>query len=315
MKKIYLLFFFAIFCFSTNAQISVGILGGALSSQGHGFADADLNLENTGDDVNFVLTNVFLTTAPDGLKFRQDDAWTINWGNTNFPNGRGFLNGANISTVEGTYDIYFHIDAANGGNSTYSFQPAGTLPSVGVLGAAVVGHGFGGPDLVLATSDGITYTANDVQFVSGEFKFRQDTDWSINWGGTLTPDGSGTFTSTGLIDSAANLNIDTAGTSGSFDISFNRHTNQITLTDSTLSFDDFVTSGIQARFVGGDLVVKGLNEEATISGYDLLGRKLFSFKRSINQNFQENLPLPKNQIGVVRIESNSFQKTLKVVPQ
>jgi len=83
----------------------------------------------------------------------------------------------------------------------------------------------------------------------------------------------------------------------------------------SLSANDFIDAGIQAKFVGGDLVVKGLNEEATISGYDMLGRKLFSFKRSINQNFQENLPLPKNQIGVVRIESNSFQKTLKVVPQ
>jgi hypothetical protein len=93
----------------------------------------------------------------------------------------------------------------------------------------------------------------------------------------------------------------------------------IDLVDATalpsLSIGDFTPSSIQAKFVGGDLVVNGLNDEATISGYDLLGRKLFSFKRNMNSNFQENLPLPKNQIGLVRIESTTFQKTLKVVPQ
>lgn len=305
MKKIYFVIVL-LFSFASHSQ-SIGILGDGVP--GHGFADADLNLNPVGDGVNFVLMNVTLTTATDGLKFRQDDVWTTNWGNSQFPNGRGFLGGANIPTTAGTYDIYFHIDTFNGGNSTFSFQPAGTLPSVGILGDAVVGHSFAGPDLVMSTSDGINYTLNQVDLIDGGMKFRQDSDWSINWGGSAFPNG------TGEIDSANNIPVTTAGTSGKFDITFNRNTNEFTFTESTLSLGDFTDTGIQAQFIGSNLVVKGLNEEATISGYDLLGRKLFSFKRNVNSNFQESLPLPKNQIGLVRIESTSFQKTLKVVPQ
>ncbi len=305
MKKIYLLILLVV-SFASNAQ-SIGILGDGVP--GHGFNDADLDLNPVGDGINFVLTNVTLTTAPNGLKFRQDDAWTNNWGNAQFPNGRGFLNGANIPTTAGTYDIYFHIDTFNGGNSTFSFQPVGTLPSVGILGDAVVGHPFAGPDLVMSTTDGINYTLSDVDLIDGGMKFRQDSNWNINWGGSSFPNG------TGEIDSGSNIPVTTAGTSGKFDITFNRNTNEFTFTESTLSLDGFTTNGIQANFVGSNLVVKGLNDEATISGYDLLGRRLFSFKRNMNSNFQENLPLPKNQIGVVRIESSNFQKTLKVVPQ
>ncbi|PJB12265.1 MAG: hypothetical protein CO119_07405 [Flavobacteriales bacterium CG_4_9_14_3_um_filter_40_17] len=305
MKKIY--FFIALMLSLSSYSQSVGILGDGVP--GHGFADADLNLNPVGDGVNFVLMNVTLTTAANGLKFRQDDAWTTNWANTQFPNGRGFLSGVNIPTTAGTYDIYFHIDTFNGGNSTYSFQPAGTMPSVGILGDAVVGHSFAGPDLVMTTTDGINYTLDAVDLISGGMKFRQDGNWNINWGGSSFPNG------TGEIDSANNIPVTTAGTSGKFDITFNRNTNEFTFTESTLSLGDFTNAGIQAQFIGSNLVVKGLNEEATISGYDLLGRKLFSFKRDMKSNFQENLPLPKNQIGLVRIESSSFQKTLKVVPQ
>lgn len=324
MKRIYFfilsMFFCAAFSFA-QGTFSVGILGNGVP--GSPFAGPDLDMTNTGDDVNFTLFGVTLTTDPDGLKFRVNDDWATNWGNTNFPNGQGFLGGPNVSTVAGTYDIYLHIDA-NTGNATYSFQQTGVFPAVGVLGDAIVGNGFAGPDLNLTTADGIVYQAANVQMVSGIFKLRQDDDWTINWGfdSDATPGPQsfnnsqpGIFTATLFSDfggSTTDISIDVTGTSGTFDISFNRHTGEITLTDSTLSLSDLVQNGVQARFVGNQLVVTGLNNTATISGYDLLGRRLFTVQRNLSGNFRETLPMPENQIGILKIDSPGFSKTLKV---
>lgn len=324
MKRFYLLIFCLLLSNShVQAQtLSVGILGDGVP--GHSFAGPDLDLVNQGDDVNFFLANVTLTAAANGLKFRTNDDWATNWGNTNFPNGQGFLGGANVATPAGTFDIYLHIDA-NTGNAAYSFQQPGVFPTMGILGDAVVGNGFAGPDLNLVTSDGIVYTAANVSMVSGIFKLRQDDDWTLNWGfpNTGQPSGSqilnnpelGVFSGIMVNDfggSSVNIDIDITGTSGIFDIVFNRHTGELTLSDSTMSLTDLTNTGVQARFVGKELVVSGLNDVATISGFDLLGRKLFSVQRNLSGNFRESLPMPENQIGILRIESPTFTKTLKV---
>lgn len=320
MKQIYFLLFTLTFTITyaqvSTGNISVGILGNALESQGHGFSGPDLDLINSGDDVNFFLANVTFTASLDGLKFRQDDDWPINWGNDNFPNGQGFLNGNNIDTQAGTFDVYFRIDA-NTGNAVYSFQQPGVFPAVGMLGDAVTGASFAGPDLNFTTSDGIIYSANDVQMVNGQFKLRQDDDWTINWGwvgaNSLTFNSGVASTSVANdFGNTTNISIDITGTSGMFDITFNRHTGEITFTDATLSLSDLTQNSIKAQFVGNELVVNGLNDEVTISGYDLLGRRLFSVQRRLSGNFRESLPLPENQIGIVRIESPGFSKTLKV---
>lgn len=320
MKQIYLLLFTLTLSFAlSQAQgtISVGILGDALNSQGNGFGGPDLDLVNQGDDVNFFLSNVTLTASLEGLKFRQDNNWAINWGNDGFPNGQGFLNGSNIDTQAGTFDVYFRIDTATG-NAVYSFQSPGVFPAVGMLGDAVVGASFASPDLNFTTADGIIYTANNVDMVNGNFKLRQDDDWSINWGwsaATSLTFNSGVATTSVSNDfsgNTTNIFMDTSGTSGKFNITFNRHTGELTFTDSTLSLSDLTQNSIKAQFVGNELVVNGLNDEVTISGYDLLGRKLFSVQRRLSGNFRESLPMPENQIGIVRIESPSFSKTLKV---
>jgi hypothetical protein len=325
MKKIYLLFLalFAVSFSFGQGTISVGILGNAnpttpaFPSGTNNFDGPDLNLENAGDDINFFLADVTLQASLEGLKFRTNDDWATNWGNDPFPYGQGFLNGANIDTQAGTFDIYFRIDSATG-NAVFSFQTPGTFPSVGILGDALPNNGFGGPDLNLATIDGIIYTANEVTMVSGDFKLRQNGDWNVNWGvlptNPMASDGAGTFTASTNNDfgNTVNINIDVTGPSVMFDITFNRHTNELTLVDSTLSLGDLTQSGVQARFVGNELVVSGLNDLATISGFDLLGRKLFSVQRNLSGNFRESLPMPENQIGILRIESPTFTKTLKV---
>jgi hypothetical protein len=89
----------------------------------------DTVMETT-DNITYTLNNVTLTTATDpattGLKFRQDGQWTTNWGNSNFPSGTATLNGPNIMTVAGTYNVTF-----NRINGTYTFIST-SYPIIGI---------------------------------------------------------------------------------------------------------------------------------------------------------------------------------------
>lgn len=59
-----------------------------------------------------------VVTCVDGAaKFRQDGAWTINWGSLSFPAGLGTQGGADIPVAAGTYLVIF--DRTSG---AYSFQ-------------------------------------------------------------------------------------------------------------------------------------------------------------------------------------------------
>lgn len=60
----------------------------------------------------------------DGVKFRAEAAWAINWGAADFPAGVGTQDGPNIKTVAGTYKIDFRSDTGEYAfaepNSTYN---------------------------------------------------------------------------------------------------------------------------------------------------------------------------------------------------
>jgi uncharacterized delta-60 repeat protein len=51
------------------------------------------------------------------LKFRQNENWETNWGNSLFPLSCGIQNGANIPAVEGEYSVYFNRLTGN-----YNFE-------------------------------------------------------------------------------------------------------------------------------------------------------------------------------------------------
>lgn len=58
----------------------------------------------------------------DGVKFRAEAAWAINWGAKDFPAGVGTQDGPNIVTVGGTYKIDFRSDTGE-----YAFaEPSST---------------------------------------------------------------------------------------------------------------------------------------------------------------------------------------------
>jgi starch-binding outer membrane protein SusE/F len=75
------------------------------------------------DEFHFTLTSAALTTTDttdtnQGVKFRANKAWDINWGAPEFPIGTGTQNGKNIRTLTGTYRVDF-----NTVTGAYAFGP------------------------------------------------------------------------------------------------------------------------------------------------------------------------------------------------
>jgi hypothetical protein len=107
MKK--LLLCSAVFLMGTAMSFAqfanIGILGGSTVT---GW-DSDTDMVTT-DGVTYTLNNVVITVPPanGGVKFRQDDAWTINWGSDAWPTGTGTQGGADIPAVNGTYNVMFN---------------------------------------------------------------------------------------------------------------------------------------------------------------------------------------------------------------
>lgn len=200
MKKIILFIVFSICFFNASNSQSIGILGTAIS----GYNAPDIDLIQTGQ-LEYKLENLTVTTGT--VKFRQDNDWAINWGSTTFPDGVGVQNGPEIPIPAGTYNVYFK------NTGLYGFF---AHLNIGMIGTAVSASGFAGDDVNMSTSDGITFSLY-YPLMTGDLKFRQDDNWTINWGANTFP--SGTATPNG-----ANIHV----LAGTYLISFNVQTHEYT---------------------------------------------------------------------------------------
>jgi hypothetical protein len=95
-----------------NAQpySAVGIIGSG--TPGGWDNDTDLIQNPT----NPYLWSKTITLTAAEAKFRANDAWSVNWGDSNFPGGIGTQNGPNIPTQAGAYFVTF-----NSGTGEYNF--------------------------------------------------------------------------------------------------------------------------------------------------------------------------------------------------
>lgn len=198
MKK--LLLFCAVFLAGTAMMFAqfpnIGLLGGSTVT-GWG-SDTDMV---TTDGVVYTLNDVVIT-VPDtdpGVKFRQDDAWTINWGGSGFPGGTAAASGANIPAINGTYNVTFNLSTL-----AYSFVPVGVeIPEVTVGGEGVV--------INLTSADGVHYSAKSVTLPQTTVSFTID-DTGMGWGSSSFP--TGTAVAGSNIPVPANM----------YNITFNRDT-------------------------------------------------------------------------------------------
>ena len=157
---------------------SIGIIGSATPT-GWG-SDTDLA---TTDNITYTITMTFVSGE---AKFRQDDAWTVNWGSLAFPTGTGTQDGQNIQVPAGTYNVTFNKITGD-----YNFSGTSTFANIGIWGPAVDAiNGFAGPDVDMMTTDGITYTLSGYNFTSGTAKFRKNDDGSLSYGSTGFPTGT-----------------------------------------------------------------------------------------------------------------------------
>lgn len=92
-------------------------------------------------------------------------------------------------------------------------------PSIGILGTALNGWI---DDIYLQTTNDITYTLENYTFKDGYAKFRQDNDWSINWGDNTFPSGTG-------IQDGPDIPV----SAGIYNITFNRLTGEYSFTGTT----------------------------------------------------------------------------------
>lgn len=202
-----------------------------VSLTGPGVVGSDWDLDTdllTTDGVTYSRSGVAL----DGeLKFRQDHAWTINWGAASFPEGTGVQDGDGIFVAPaGSYNVTF-----NRTTGAYRFY----FSTIALVGDATPGDwpantpGEIDP-LQLTTEDGVSYNISAVTLVDGVAKLRANNAWVQEWSATEFPAGTGTQSGTGIPVSAGTYNITFNATTGAYNFE--------TTVASTTDFSEFKVS-------------------------------------------------------------------------
>ena len=132
-----------------------------------------------GPDVPFYTTSdanvlVAYPTLTDGeIKFRTNNTWDVNYGDTGL-DGALDAGGDNIPVTAGMYKILMNISTF-----TYTMEPF----TWGLVGDATE-NSWDGPDMPL-TYDSYSDTWKAIVTLGdGEWKFRLNNDWSVNYGDT-----------------------------------------------------------------------------------------------------------------------------------
>lgn len=274
----------------TSSFPSIGIIGTVLGEGGFDGADVDMI---TSDGENYILSAYTLLGGE--LKFRQDNAWTINWGNNSnaFPSGVAMENESNISVPAGVYTIHF-----NRLTGAYSFD----YVSIGFLGTVLGEGGFDGADVDLVTTDGVVYAISGYALAAGELKFRQDDSWTVNWGG----DG---------LNGTANQNGNNIAlaVAGNYDITFNRSSLEYSISTS-LNTDKFATKSLKV-YPNPSKTAWNFSSPTTITSIqiiDVVGKIILT--KDVNANeFTINASSLPQGMYFAKINSDRNNQTIKVI--
>jgi hypothetical protein len=205
-KIILVLFAFFAFAFNSSAQ--------GISMIGDGVSGWSTDVDMTTSDGNIYTLSAF-TFSSGGAKFRQDHAWTNNWGSGSFPSGTGNQNGANIPVTAGVYDVTF-----NKTTKAYTF----TAAALGFANISVFGTANSSVDGDMSTTDGIHYSLDNYAVTLGDLVFRQDHAGTNTWGAVDFPNGTATSGGTAI-----------SVIPGTYDIRFNLTTGVYTFSFATVS--------------------------------------------------------------------------------
>jgi len=157
--------------------------------------DKDLEMWATEDGRRHVAKYVKLS-AGDEFKFRQDQAWTVNYGgdfgSLDSPFGVS-QDGPNIKApADGYYDLWLDLDAETAMLSeAYVAYPGCTEASNWSVIGSLSEYAISWDGDIDMLTDGSIHVAQGVKLAAGdEFKFRQDKAWTVNLGGDFGSLGS-----------------------------------------------------------------------------------------------------------------------------
>ncbi|MFC4097340.1 SusF/SusE family outer membrane protein [Euzebyella saccharophila] len=144
-----------------------GLVGSATPN---GWDGPDVPVYSTAIANEFV---AYVTLVDGELKIRRDNDWAVNYGDTG---ADGILDegGDNIQVTAGTYKVMFSLN-----DFTYSIEPF----TWGLVGDATP-NGWDGPDTPLTYDSSSDQWRAVVTLTDGEMKFRQNNDWTVNFGDT-----------------------------------------------------------------------------------------------------------------------------------
>ncbi len=143
-----------------------GIVGDATPNAWDG---PDLPFYKTNEENVFV---AYVTLVDGAIKFRTNNAWVLNYGDATADGVLDQDNDNNINVSAGTYKIDLNIN-----NLTYAI----TELSWGLVGDATP-NGWDGPDVNLEYDPFSNQWRKLVSLTDGGLKFRQNNDWSVNYG-------------------------------------------------------------------------------------------------------------------------------------
>lgn len=204
------LLFSLLFCgllLSGFSQTSVGLIGSATPN---GW-DSDIDMVQSPDSAHLWSLDIALTQG--ACKFRQDNAWDINWGSNTFPTGVGTQGGPDIPIpAAGNFTVKF-----NSLTGAYSFV---VKSDIGLIGSATPNGWDSDVNMFQSQVDTNEYTLT-INLVVGDCKFRQNDGWDVNWGAVDFPTGVGT-------QAGANIPVPAAG---KYAVTFNKSTGAYSFTE------------------------------------------------------------------------------------
>ena len=242
----------------------VGLIGTATES---GNFDVDY-IMTTSDQVNYSLTNIFLSTSAISptvsgeVKFRLNSSWTTNWGGATFPSGVGVQDGSNIPvTQSGYYNVAF-----NALTGAYTFTLISQPPTISIIGSTI-GAAWN-TDLNLSSTNGRDYSLLNTTLTQGEAKFRQNAAWFINWGNSTFPSGIG-------VQDGPNIPI----SSGNYNITFNRYSGAYVFSPALSNSDLDTNTATLYPNPANEFIVLTAKDKAlgTVKIMDVLGKTLVEY--------------------------------------
>ena len=244
----------------------------------------------TFDGVIYIKDDFHFTA--NGIKFRKDNSWDVNWGGTTFPAGEAVAGGGDIPLTPGFYNVAFNYSGLN-----YSFIQ---------VPVSIIGDGAQGweTDIALPSIDGgVTFLLENFELANGFVKFRTNSSWGKNWGSGDFPAGTGTQNG-----------ADIPTVAGTYNISFNRLTGEYNF-EEVLSVNEQLTFNTKVYpnpTQNNWTFISGSNPIESIQIVDVTGKVVYSIQ-FLSSEVSVDASALTSGIYFAKVNSNNAIQTIKLV--